>query len=203
VIKAGAKMPREGEVQCTERLDLYCSDPRDGFAKFQLQSPKRPGRKIQSTDERNMLDIISIHVDDKAKPYFERLEFLLEVDENLILHASAKSLVKNDSDKVEIHNLEFGLDLTATVEHEDVLDDLGSIDKPVTVTNGVSLRPNVTLQKNDSLIPGELLYSYKPDYFDTRMSPPEHQVLEKLYYQPCSLCNRPSNHPSCKCASLL
>jgi len=203
VIKAGTKMPREGEVQCTENLDLYCSDPRDGFAKFQLQSPKRPGRTVQSTDERNMLDIISIHVDDKAKPYFERLEFKLKIDENLILHASAKSLVKNDSDKLEIHNLEFGLDLTGTVKQDGSLEDFDSIDAPTAITNGISLRPNVTLQKKDSLIPGEFLYSYNPDYFDTRMSPPEHQVSEKLYYQPCSLCNLPSNDPLCKCASFL
>lgn len=203
VIKAGAKMPREGEVQCTARLNLYCTDPRDGFAKLQIQSPKRPGRKIQATDERNMLDVISINVDDKAKPYFERLEFQLEVDENLILHASAKSLVKNDSDNLEIHNLEFGLDLTNTVEDEEPIEAYEPIGVISSVDNGISLRPNVVMQKNDSLIPGELLYSYNPEYFDTRRSPPEHQELEKLYYQPCSFCKRPSNHPLCNCAGLL
>ncbi len=163
VIKAGAKMPREGEVQTTETLSLYCTDPRDGVAKFQIASPKKPGRKIQPTDERNVLDSMSIHVDEKAKPFFERIEFRLQVDENLILHATAQSLIKNDSDAVQIHNLEFGLDLAGAVDRQDFLEDAETSSITSHVVGEINLRPNISTQKNnDALVPGELLYQIKP-----------------------------------------
>ena len=67
----------------------------------------------------------------------------------------------------------------------------------------VSVRSNLSTRDDPSLVPGEFLYEYDPHYFDTRRDPPDHQVLEKLYYQPCSLCGKASNDPACKCASEL
>lgn len=202
VIKAGAKMPREGEIQKADTTSLYCTDPRDGKAKFQVAVPKKPGRKVQATDERTILDCLSIEVDDKAKPFFERLLLQVAVDENLILHVSARSLVKNDADKVEIHNLEFGLDLPVDSDEigkwNNIGGDTGQIKSPA---GSVSLRPNISTSADDALIPGELLYQINRGYFDLRLDPPKHQILEKLYYTPCSGCGRPSNHPLCKCAS--
>ena len=204
VIKAGAKMPREGEIQKADTTSLYCTDPRDGKAKFQVAVPKKPGRKVQATDERTILDCLSIEVDDKAKPFFERLLLQVAVNENLILHVSACSLVKNDTDKVEIHNLEFGLDLPVGLDDigkwNNVGGDTGQIKSPA---GSVSLRPNISTSADDALIPGELLYQINRGYFDLRLDPPKHQVLEKLYYTPCSGCGRPSNHPLCMCASQL
>jgi hypothetical protein len=49
-------------------------------------------------------------------------------------------------------------------------------------------------------VPGEYLNELDPHYFDSRGNPPEEQVLEKLYYQPCAGCGRPSNDPLCKCS---
>lgn len=202
VIKAGVSMPREGEIQKAETLSLYCTDPRDGKAKFQVASPKKPGRKVQATDERTILDCLSIEVDDKARPFFERLELQVTIDENLILHASARSLVKNDSDAVEIHNLEFGLDLPTGHVDEGKWDKLGGDANSIKLSAGaVSLRPNISTHPSDAIVPGELLYQIKPGYFDQRLNPPEYQDLERLYYTPCSLCGRPSNHPACRCAS--
>jgi actin-like ATPase involved in cell morphogenesis len=202
VIKAGVSMPRDGMIQSTEAMSLYCTDPRDGTAKFQIASPTKPGRKVQSTDERTILDCLSIKVDHKADPFFERLVLNISVDENLILQASVHSLVKNDNDSVEIHNLEFGLELPVDGDKPDKWEEFnvgGSIKK--VHPGSVSLRPNVSTYRDDKLIPGELLYKINPLYFDLRYSPPEHQDLEKLYYQPCSFCRRPSNHPLCHCAS--
>lgn len=202
VIKAGAKMPREGEVSRADSLSLYCTDPRDGKAKFQIAAPKKPGRKVQSTDERTILDCLSIEVDSKAKPNFERLELNLTVDENLILHAAARSLVKNASDSVEIHNLEFGLDLPVSQSDSGRWGNIGGDSKPNEYPTGsVSLRPNIATEPDETLIPGELLYQFNPYYFDRRADPPHHQDLERLYYTPCSICRRPSNHPLCRCAS--
>lgn len=202
VIKAGAKMPREGEIQKAEAMSLYCTDPRDGKAKFQVASPKKPGRNVQATDERTILDCLSIEVDSKANPFFERLELQLAINENLILRVSARSLVKNDADHVEIHNLEFGLDLPVIQDDAEKWDKIGGDAGHVKSSNGsVSLRPNISTVKYDALIPGELLYQTNPGYFDRRHNPPVYQDLERLYYTPCSLCKRPSNHPLCRCAS--
>jgi hypothetical protein len=48
-------------------------------------------------------------------------------------------------------------------------------------------------------VPGEVLYKYHPEYFNTFNNPPEIQVIEKLYYQPCAICKRRINDPNCRC----
>jgi molecular chaperone DnaK (HSP70) len=206
IIKAGVKMPREGEVQKTERLSLYCTDPTDGIAKFQILSPLRPGRSIQKTDLRDTLSCLSIKVDDKARPFFEKIEFQIDIDENLVLNVIAKSTLKGDEDEVEIHNLEFGLDLPINKEVDGKYENIEIAESRIINSRGsVSLRTNITApdNKDESLVPGEILYSYNPEYFDTRNFPPDIQVREKLYYEPCSICRRPSNHPDCHCGSLI
>ena len=85
-IKAGSEMPREGGIQKTETLNLYCTDPRDGVAKLQLEVPaRRHGRHVQSSDARNSLANLNVKVDEKSTRLFERVELNMRVDENLIL----------------------------------------------------------------------------------------------------------------------
>ncbi|MEN1640828.1 Hsp70 family protein, partial [Pseudomonas aeruginosa] len=111
-IKAGSVMPREGAIQQAERLNLYCTDPRDGVAKIQLEVPaRRHGRHVQASDPRNNLASLSVKVDERSGRLFERVELDMRVDENLILKVEACSTVVNDQDATEIHNLEFGLSL--------------------------------------------------------------------------------------------
>src|SRR5690606_33807679 len=45
IVKAGTVMPVAEEVQ-NDSFHLYCTDPRDGVAKFQICSPKRSGENI-------------------------------------------------------------------------------------------------------------------------------------------------------------
>jgi len=66
-----------------------------------------------------------------------------------------------------------------------------------------SRRHTYCLLQDRKKVPGEYLYQIEPGYFDRRMSPPEEQNLEKLYYQLCSVCGRASNDPACRCASTL
>jgi molecular chaperone DnaK len=107
LVKAGTSMPREGEVQ-RDMFNLYCTDPRNGVAKFQFSSPVVPGRAF-STDPRKILDNFSIKVHKEARPYLERLRLDVSIDDNLILKASAFSTMQRDIDEIEIHDLEFGL----------------------------------------------------------------------------------------------
>ncbi|HED14812.1 MAG TPA: Hsp70 family protein [Gammaproteobacteria bacterium] len=209
LVKAGTTMPSEGEVQA-DQFHIYCADPRDGFAKFQLCVPTKPGSRVLPNDRRNPLENLIVEVDSKAKPFYERLELDVKIDDNLILKAQARSLNKKAMAEGEVHNLEFGLALpndgssgedVDDVVDDDVVDDTeGKADKE---DGALVFRSNITNRKDNSLVPGELLYTYDTYYFDRRRDPPEIQVQERLYYEPCVLCGRASNDPLCQCSSLL
>ena len=204
LVKAGTAMPKEGEVQ-SETFHLYCTDPRDGVAKFQICSPKRAGNLLLPSDPRTHLDNLTVKVDSKARAFHERLELDVRINDDLILEAHARSLNLGDEDRREIHNLEFGLRFpidTQVNEPEDTEKESMSHLGGARSLGAISVRANVSSRIDPSLVPGEFLYSYDPHYFDQRRNPPKHQELEKLYYQPCSSCRRASNDPACRCGSL-
>jgi hypothetical protein len=196
-------MPKEGEVQ-NETFHLYCTDPRDGVAKFQICEPKRAGRVVFPGEPRIHLDNITVKVDRMARPFYERLELDIRINDNLILEAHARSLNTKDEDRREIHNLEFGLACPTPQPPDGTQEDTGetgSRQAEQAPPGTLSVRANVANSEDSRLVPGELLNSYDPYYFDSRRRPPEYQVHEKLYYEPCALCGRASNDPLCRCSS--
>lgn len=205
-IKAGSEMPREGSIQQAERLNLYCTDPRDGVAKIQLEVPTRHhGRHVQASDPRNSLANLSVRVDEKGTRLFERVELDMRVDENLILQVEARSTVANNHDATEIHNLEFGLSLggLAGVAPQSEIEPAKKPEgRSFSDRKGaVLLRSNLALHEDKSLVPGEYLYAVQKVTPYTRVPLTPLQDREKLYYTPCSGCGRRSNDPLCKCAS--
>ncbi|MFO7930044.1 MAG: hypothetical protein R6U97_01435, partial [Desulfosalsimonas sp.] len=64
-----------------------------------------------------------ITVDAKARPFNERLELEVRIDDNLILHASARALNVQSMEEAEVHNLEFGL--MFPVQHSRLFDASG------------------------------------------------------------------------------
>ena len=206
-IKAGSEMPREGGIQKTETLNLYCTDPRDGVAKLQLEVPaRRHGRDVQSSDARNSLANLNVKVDEKSTRLFERVELNMRVDENLILKVEARSTVANDYDATEVHNLEFGLSLGGmeSIGHETG----GALLKKPEDRSGkperkgaVLLRSNLALREDASLVPGEYLNEVQEAKPYSLFSLTPLQVKEQLYYSPCSGCGRRSNDPLCECSS--
>jgi len=204
LLKAGTELPREGEVR-SEQFGLYCSDPRDGHAKFQLQAPNRPGPNVPANDRRTPLENLLVRVDKDAKAFFERLELNLEIDDNLILTASALSTVMRDHSEVEVHNLEFAVRLPNRPRGwlaDDV--EFESSDDGTHKSDGmVVMRSNIADTMNEKMIPGELFYKYDPRAFDPEYGRrSELQDKEHLYYQPCAICGRSSNDPLCHCASI-
>jgi hypothetical protein len=201
LVKAGTAMPREGEVQ-RENFQLYCTDPRDGVAKFEICAPRLAGRSVSPGEPRTHLEILTVKVDRLARPFFERLDLDVRINEDLILEARARSLNAKNEDYREVHNLEFGLAFPATpraggTRQEPVGNETRRPDR--TPPGALTIRANISDREDPGRIPGELLYSYDPRYFDARRDPPECQVLERLYYQPCAACGRPSNDPQCSC----
>ena len=215
LIKAGTSMPKESQVQA-DTFHLYCTDPRDGVAKFQFCSPMKPGPMVLRGEPRSYLENITVKVDAKTRPFIERLELDVKIDENLILDCHARSVNHCDEDRCEIHDLEFGLTFPESDQPTNLDDDLpeptkpeGENPSPAAETGAISVRANIADKEDDALVPGEYLAQYneeyldKKHYFDVRHNRPDCQVEEKLYYEPCILCGRASNDPACKCATLL
>jgi molecular chaperone DnaK (HSP70) len=109
VFKDGTDLPIEGEV-INEIVSLYCVDPRDGKAKIELTRPRDLGR-LATADPRSPYDTLVLDVDSDSKPFHERLEVNISIDDNLILNAYAVSTLTKHKISREIYNLEFGLSL--------------------------------------------------------------------------------------------
>lgn len=205
LVKAGTSMPKQGEIR-KQDCHLYCTDPRDGIAKFQLCVPRRAGNQVLPNDPRTILNNLTVEVDRAAKPFQERLELDIEIDDNLILEAHARSLNKCDESRCEVHNLEFGLTFPPSDSSQEPDPEFTS-DEALVESNhtvgALSVRTNVHTRRDKGLVPGELLYSYDKGYFDTRLAPPMAQVLEKTYYEPCAICKLSANDPACQCATLI
>lgn len=202
LLNAGLEMPQEGEVR-GDKFSLYCVDPTDGFGKFELMAPHRPGPTVLPDDMRRSLANLVVPVDSKAAPFRERLQLDVSVDENLVLKAQARSLNQRGSAEVEVHDLEFALALPTGKRGWLGAERLEGVegDGPKHAKGSLAMRSNLAANENNKLVPGEVLYRFDPLYFDSRRSPPQIQVDERLYYEPCAYCGRSSNDPLCKCAS--
>lgn len=201
VLPADTEMPIGREEKRTS-YSLYCVDPRDGSARFQLCTPRRTGLHAQASDAREPLGTIVVKVDSRARPFRERLELELRVDDDMILHATATSSDLGDRSEAQFHDLEFGISLPGAPPSDagsrlpfDEASDHGR--QP----GDLILRSNISGEANDALVPGELLHSYLPSYFRRDARPPQVQIEEWLYYQPCAVCGRRSSDPTCRCAS--
>jgi molecular chaperone DnaK len=107
VIPAGTKLPLENEVT-SRSIGMYCVDPRDGYAKFHFSRPEWPNR-TQQYDNRVPYGTLLVGVDATAKPLRERLEVDVSIDHDLVAHIEARSSLLEDTEEVEVHDLEFGL----------------------------------------------------------------------------------------------
>jgi molecular chaperone DnaK len=219
VIGAGYEMPTAGEVSEAEMLTLYCTDPRDGVGKVSLLSPTRHGRHVQANDARQSLACLNIKVEPSMAKLFERIMLRLEVDDNLILHASAKSAIRGDSDSADIHSLEFGLDIMQGITGRSMSDSTqqsstveSSVKKPEGRSSqseqpvgGVLLRPNVAIRDDSSLVPGEALVKKElgraGGHFHHIDELSDLQRTERASYAPCSYCSRRAGDPKCRCLS--
>jgi molecular chaperone DnaK len=203
LVASGTSMPAETEV-CKDRWLLYCVDPRDGFAKMQLQSPVRPGTLVVPNDRRNVLGTMTVRVHADAKPFLERIELEVAIDDNLILHGKARSTMVGDVAELQVHNLEFGVSIggtsaTAAADVKGAAEP--SVRTDLAERGAVTIRANVAAEVEHALVPGELWYKSHPEAFDTRRNPARIQVEERLYYEPCSRCGRAINDPECTCGS--
>ncbi len=201
LIPAGTEMPTERERR-SDRFDLYCTDPSDGYGKFNLVAPHRPGPRVPDNDQRRPLCNMVVKVDSKASPFRERLALEVSIDENLVLTAIAWSLNQKGQAVAEVYDLEFALATPVSRSPWGSATPMGEDGKPEAREIGsLAIRSNIADREDYSLIPGEVLYRDNPFYFRVERCPPKIQIEEHLYYVPCSICGRSSNDPLCRCAS--
>ncbi len=201
LVKAGTEMPKEGVVQ-SQPFHLYCTDPRDGVAKFQICTPKRTGEHVLPNEPRLPLENLTVKVDQKARAFQERLELDIRITDDLILEAYARSLNAKEKDQGEIHNLEFGLAFPASPQTDGSAKDSkesGTVQEEELSSGSLTIRANIAKDHDRRLVPGEFLHEHDLSYFHPSRRPPQEQVDEYLYYQPCAICGRASNDPLCSC----
>jgi actin-like ATPase involved in cell morphogenesis len=211
VFKSGTRLPIEGEA-IHNQVNLYCVDPRDKKAKIKIVRPRDVG-KAGATDERLPYDLLTVEVDGEAQAFLERIIIDLIIDDNFIVTVKSTSSLIGDSSSCEIFDLEFSLTLPDSaggagdffpegLEPVNSSPELG-----IVVSRENVIREHVDLngqskimERQKAAVPGEYLYTYSSRSFD-----PQHgdatkiQDLEKLYYQPCSVCKKRFNDPNCQC----
>lgn len=205
LLHAGLVMPFEGEER-SEQFVLYCADPQDGFARFELVSPSKPGMSVYRGDPRRVLTHFQIKVDALARPFAERLHLDVKIDENLILRTHARPSNFEDMEVEEVHDLEFALSLPITEPNPRSF--AVPKEKPRKDSQhrrgAVVIRSNLASRSDDwSVVPGEVLHEFnsQPANIYWRKELSDIQRTEHLYYQDCSGCGRRSNDSACTCGT--
>ena len=148
-------------------------------------------------------------VDSQAAPLLERIECNLQIDHDYISRVTLRSSGRGAEESQEFHDLEFGLSLFQAsgdgnlddVEEgssgpEDAAGSLRSL-----ANSNLYQRTNVAIEDEDCsddelwrLVPGDLVESWQPSYFDTRCKKATlKQMEERNFYVPCARCGRRSS----------
>lgn len=191
IVDAGTVIPRRDEI-ATYPLDMYCTDPRDGHAHFQLARAIWPGRDAP-TDPRLLHGSLRTRVDERARPLRERLRVEVRLDRDAIATVHATASLTGHHGALEIHDLEFGLNVDrrsawgppvgrAAAE----VSDYAAVRAERHDPGEVRLRGKVVSdQKAWGLVPGETVRDQKPDW---RLN--SRQRDEYDYYLLCAVCGR-------------
>jgi molecular chaperone DnaK (HSP70) len=113
IIPSSTMLPVDGTA-IQSKFSMYCVDPSDGFAKFLFARPKWPKRESHS-DPRLPYTHLTLPVDSRSKPLFERLDVQVSIDHDLIAEVRALSTMRGHSKEARIHDLEFGLSINSVV----------------------------------------------------------------------------------------
>lgn len=107
LIPEGSELPKRGNTKSVPQ-GLYCADPRDGKAVLTFKRPQMVG-KTAASDRRTTYANLSVPVNPDFPPMKERIEVLIEVDENYVVTISAKANDLQHPVSHQIYDLEFAL----------------------------------------------------------------------------------------------
>ena len=117
IIPNGTLLPT-ADQSIQNHIDMYCVDPSDGFAKFLFARPKWPGQKAHG-DPRLPYTHLTLPVDPHSRPLLERLQVDVSIDHDLIAEIQTLSLMREQAKHDEIHDLEFGLNVSAILDNNE------------------------------------------------------------------------------------
>ncbi|MGH6663215.1 MAG: hypothetical protein ACREB6_16890, partial [Rhodospirillales bacterium] len=149
---------------------------------------------------------VNLPIDPKARPLLERLECEIQIDHDYVAHAILRSNGRGKKIEAEFHQLDFGLSLQSeNPPPEDRAEDKGEVSGVSGITHSASgsdssdaqQRSNVTLRSNISdrqewtLVPGDLIKIWRPNFLDKySIEATEIQREEEMYYRRCVYCER-------------
>ena len=205
LVDAGWTLPIENETQNVANTRLFCVDPREGVAVVEVAKPVKLG-KTSPNDPRHSLCIARVEVDRNAQPLIERIECNLQIDHDYIARVTLKSTGRGAESSEEFHDLEFGLSLGAGISQDPGTDDTDNPGSSGPVGKIRSLASSNLFQRTNvarfdervhahgdlwKYVPGDLVATWKSNYFDTRSrDATERQLEERNFYVPCARCKR-------------
>jgi len=202
LLNSGTKMPSERKVK-KAKLKLYCTDPSDGFAKFQFCTPTRLSEFPQNSEPRSSLGNLTVKVDPNTVLFRESIDLDLIMNDDLVLELYVKSSDVKDVAAAKFFDLEFGIELPAKLVPKSFEEEGGSEELKSFETGSLLIRSNISIDQDEKKVPGEILFNhnrrafYRDNWGEDRAS--DEQLKEYLYYQPCAVCGRPSSDIDCRC----
>lgn len=112
IFPSGTDLPTDGD-SLTQTIDMYCVDTSDGMAKFLFARPAWPTRESEG-DDRIPYTHLTLPVDQRSRPFNERLRVDITIDHNLIAEINAYSLGRRQRRRASVYALEFGLSISRT-----------------------------------------------------------------------------------------
>ena len=207
LVAAGEPLPIERITPFQrENNSLFCVDPRNGVAIFEFAKPAKIGH-VDPGDPRVTLAVARLPVDPKARPLIERLNCTLQIDQDYVVTVILRSSAFGGEERVEFHDLDFGLALPIPGDGENVGIDAGGNAKRVSgsataianAKSNVTRRTNVAINLNGDraigelwrLVPGDIVATWQPHHFDNRAeTASSRQNVERWFYEPCVRCRR-------------
>lgn len=197
IVDANQLLPLQNQTIPVHKSQYYCTDPRDGIAKFQLARPLKAGF-VGPSDPRKPYGVLQVKVSPTTPPLAERLELQVRIDHDYVAHVAASSSLMNDSTSREIHDLEFALSVPSPAGKMKANSSLLGAESKVGISRAskfalgnIQIKTNVVSSNNWSQVPGDLVVEFHPRWFDTgRGNASEFQKAEYEVYQPCAICKR-------------
>lgn len=197
IVDVNQLLPLQNQTVPVHKSQYYCTDPRDGIAKFQISRPVKAGQ-AGPADPRKPYVVLHVKVSPTTPPLAEKLQLQVSIDHDYVAHVTATSSLMGDKVEKEIFDLEFALAMNGFGEGASVLrggerepHQMGDSPTPRGAQGNVLIKTNVSPSNDWKDVPGELVVQYYPRWFDPDGSRASQlQRVEYFYYQPCSLCGR-------------
>lgn len=197
IVDAAQILPLENEHPVVHKTQYYCTDPRDGVARFQFSRPVKAARAGPNSPRRPYA-VMQVRVSPFLPPFAERLDVEISIDHDYVACIDLESTMTGSGATCEIHDLEFALSLGREGgmqrQRRDEQPDHDAADDEIRrrSASNVQVKTNVSARSNAwHLVPGDLVTKYRERWFDVHSQNADpRQRKEYENYLPCAVCKR-------------